>query len=94
MEFIDYSIEKVKGCGDIVHSTETYQRLRNGKVHKEKQSWRDVVERLCLSYKYINERVKKVPQDEALEVEQQKPADRRKHIAEETKTVREALHSK
>ena len=91
IEFIDFAMEKVTGYRDIAPCAETLKRLRDGKVRKEKQSRRHVGEARVLGHKYVNERLKKLAEDEALKLAKQKRAERRKRIAEEKNAMRGAL---
>ena len=84
-------MEKVTGYRDIAPCAETLKRLRDGKVRKEKQSRRHVGEARVLGHKYVNERLKKLAEDEALKLAKQKRAERRKRIAEEKNAMRGAL---
>ena len=78
IELVDYAIEKVTKYLDITPQAETFNKLRSGKVRKEKKRSRHVGQARVLSHKYINKGLKKLAEEEAKKLERQRVLEEKK----------------
>ena len=84
-ELINLMMEKVTKHRDIVPQADTLKKLRSGKVRREKKRSRHVGEARVLTYKHVNEGLKKLAEQELQRLEKQR-------VVEEKKTAREILN--
>ena len=92
LETLNFAMEKVTKYRDILPRAETLNKLRTGKVRKEKKmrGKRITGEARVLSYQHVNDGLKKLEEDEQARIERQRNAEERRRIAEERKANQEA----
>ena len=91
-EVLDFAIQKVTKCRDIMPHTNSLMKLRNGMVQREKRAKsRKIGEPRILTYKHINEGLQQLEDDEAEQKKHQLFAEVKKGAAEEKKSLQETL---
>lgn len=89
---LDFAMEKMTKYRDILPQAETLNKLRTGKIRREKVRSRYISgEARVLSHKHVNEGLQRLKYLEEERVKRQRNAERRKQMAEEKKAAKLSL---